>query len=73
MSSVLWIVWALALAAILVGLAWQVVDAEARVRCAVDERLVLCSGPLDVWVLPASMILGLFLVGLAAWRLIART
>lgn len=71
-GRIVWIAWALALAALLVGLGWQVVDAEARIRCAMDERLVLCSGPLDAWLLPASIILSLSLVGLGAWRLIAR-
>ncbi len=55
----------------LVALAWQVRYAEETAACARDPRLIVCCGPLDSWVLPATLLIGLALVALRAGRLIA--
>lgn len=57
--------------AILLALALEAQYAAGTAECLHDaaDRLVLCSGPLPAWVVPATLIAGLLLTAAAAWRL----
>ncbi len=57
--------------AILLALAFEARHAAARADCLLDaaDHLVLCSGPLPDWMMPATLIAGLLLTTAAAWRL----
>ena len=74
MSRWLWITWAIAFAAVVLGLAWQVADADGRIDCMLDagERMIYCAGGLDTWVLPVSAGIGLLLTGIGAWEILSR-
>lgn len=68
-ATVGWLVWAVSIAAVLVGLGMQVRYAEEILTCITSDLLVLCSGPLPGWLMPMTVLSGLALVALAAWRL----
>ena len=67
-----WTAWAVGLGVVLVGLGLQVRYAEETLACSLSDLLVLCSGPLASWLMPMTVLIGLALVALAAWRLIVR-
>ena len=66
-----WLTWAVCLGVVLLGLGLQVRYAEEALACASGDALVLCSGPLAPWLMPMTVLVGLALVALAAWRLMA--
>lgn len=57
-----WIAWAMTLAAVVGGLAWQVAYANGIRECTDTDLLILCAGPLDSWVLPVSVGIGMVLI-----------
>ena len=65
-----WLAWSVAMTALVVGLGLQVRYASEALQCALDTRMALCAGPLPDWLMPATVALGLALVGLAARRLV---
>jgi len=64
-----WIGWGVALALVLIALGLQVNYARDIWQCSQSDLLVLCSGPLADWLMPATVALGLILVGAGTWRL----
>ena len=71
-ARVAWTAWAVGLGIVLVGLGLQVRYAEEAFACSRSDLLQLCSGPLASWLMPVTVVIGLFLVALAAWRLLVR-
>lgn len=69
---VAWVGWAGVLAVIVLSLGWQVADANQRAACLVNDKLILCAGPLDPWVLPASVVAGLALIITGAVSILVR-
>lgn len=59
-------------AAVMVGaaLTWQVLYELERRDCRSDsaDLQALCSGPLDAWVVPLTVVSAVLLVGIGVWR-----
>lgn len=66
------IVWSAGAALAGAALGWQALYELGIRQCVRDstDLLALCSGPLDGWVLPVSLIGLLMLVDVGIWRLV---
>lgn len=72
-ARLLWVLWSAAMVGVLVALAFEASYASAIADCAMDDRLVLCAGPLPDWLAPATLAAGALLTLLAARRLVRTT
>lgn len=63
-----WVPWGVAAVVVLIAAALQVRHALDAAACQSQDLLMLCSGPLDRWVLPATVLAAGALVVLAITR-----
>lgn len=63
------LLWAAGVALVAIAIAWQVLYERGVQDCLKSPLLVICSGPLDAWVLPVTLTAAALLLVAGAWHL----
>ncbi len=62
------LLWAVGAALVVIALGWQVLYEIGVQDCLNNPLLLLCSGPLDAWVLPVTLVAATLLLVAGVWR-----